>query len=307
MKYYILYNDENKGPLELPELEQFGLNPSSRLWAPGWPSWKDASEVEEVATYLKEKEDRLSRTETEPAKTPACPTNIPSSPQAGTSTIKDPDRDPDGPSQHSQPDIPPAPPVAGTATYPPAPAGPQQVEWYLGINNRETGPFREEQLVNAGLRRDTMVWCESMPTWAPAHTVPELAYLLPQPYQQQQPVQDNTIGYMPDINVMQYDVANPWLTTIIGIGLFILALVLAIITASRLIVSISLVAGTMSAELVLLFCGIISASRVSVAKDSGRYVLAGRRSGAARAWGWTSIILALALCIAYSVILAASI
>lgn len=146
-----------------------------------------------------------------------------------------------------------------------------------------------------------------MPTWAPAHTVPELAYLLPQPYQQQQPVQDNTIGYMPDINMMQYDVANPWLTTIIGIGLFILALVLAIITASRLIVSISLVTGTMSAELVLLFCGIISASRVSVAKDSGRYVLAGRRSGAARAWGWTSIILALALCIAYSVILAASI
>ena len=65
--------------------------------------------------------------------------------------------------------------------------------YYLGPNNVQMGPVDLSQLRGL-ISLDTMVWCEGMTNWMPAHQVPEVAnlFIAPQPqpqppYQQPQP------------------------------------------------------------------------------------------------------------------------
>ena len=57
-------------------------------------------------------------------------------------------------------------------------------EYYIGINNKQLGPFPINQLLINGMKPDTLVWCQGMAGWEKAINVPELAVL----FTPQQPV-----------------------------------------------------------------------------------------------------------------------
>ncbi len=73
------------------------------------------------------------------------------------------------------------------------------MQYFIIVNGQQVGPMPKEQLVNYGLCPTSKVWCEGMPNWADASTVPDLQSILypqqpptPQPphqggYQQPQP------------------------------------------------------------------------------------------------------------------------
>lgn len=74
--------------------------------------------------------------------------------------------------------------------------------YYIGLNNQQEGPFSAED-IKTKINLNTMVWCEGMPNWAPASTVPELVALLTQP--QQPPYgQPQQPPYNPYSNQQQY-------------------------------------------------------------------------------------------------------
>lgn len=66
-------------------------------------------------------------------------------------------------------------------TAPPPPPLPGNVQYYIGIEGKQTGPFdatQVQQMVAAGsIRRDTLVWKAGMPAWAAADTINELSGL----------------------------------------------------------------------------------------------------------------------------------
>jgi hypothetical protein len=51
--------------------------------------------------------------------------------------------------------------------------------YFILDNNKHEGPFSVEELKAKGIRRDTMVWKEGLPSWVPAREVEELDYILP--------------------------------------------------------------------------------------------------------------------------------
>jgi len=54
------------------------------------------------------------------------------------------------------------------------------VNYYIAEGTTQRGPFSEQDLVGAGLKRENLVWREGMPQWLPAHQVAELQpYLTP--------------------------------------------------------------------------------------------------------------------------------
>ena len=55
------------------------------------------------------------------------------------------------------------------------------MNYYIAEGASQRGPLSEQELAAIGLRPDTMVWCEGMPQWQPAGTVPALAPFLVQP------------------------------------------------------------------------------------------------------------------------------
>lgn len=52
MQYYIIHNNEQFGPLEIEELPNYGLNPSSMIWTAGMPKWVPAISVEEIRKFM---------------------------------------------------------------------------------------------------------------------------------------------------------------------------------------------------------------------------------------------------------------
>lgn len=65
-------------------------------------------------------------------------------------------------------------------------------EYYIRYNGQSVGPMPKHELKNYGLRPDSMVWTQNMPSWAPAYTVPDLRDVLgearttPPPFNQSQ-------------------------------------------------------------------------------------------------------------------------
>ena len=52
MRYYIIFNGQQVGPMPKEELVKYGLNPSSKVWGEGMPNWVDASTVAELQPLL---------------------------------------------------------------------------------------------------------------------------------------------------------------------------------------------------------------------------------------------------------------
>lgn len=50
--WYIIFNGEQVGPVELRELSKYNLTPDSMVWTEGMPDWRPAAEVPEVAGLL---------------------------------------------------------------------------------------------------------------------------------------------------------------------------------------------------------------------------------------------------------------
>ena len=157
MKYYIFHNNENHGPLEIREMEEYGLNPASLVWADGWPDWRNAGDVPEIQAYL-EKTETEAR---EKRETPPPPVQ-----QYTRNTAE-----------------------AYTGTTPPPPPGTiaeplvcedKDIEWYIAVNNREVGPVKESRLIGLGLAPDSLVWHDRLTNWTPASEVKELERLLSQ-------------------------------------------------------------------------------------------------------------------------------
>ena len=68
------------------------------------------------------------------------------------------------------------------------------MEYYIAAGQQRLGPFTIEQLATHGLQANTLVWCEGMPQWAPASTVPELFPLFSAPLASGSP-QQQSIAY----------------------------------------------------------------------------------------------------------------
>ena len=55
------------------------------------------------------------------------------------------------------------------------------MNYFLVNNEQQSGPFELDELIENGVNENSFVWTESMPDWAPAMLVPEVAALLHQP------------------------------------------------------------------------------------------------------------------------------
>lgn len=165
MKYYILYNDENRGPLELEELEEFGLNPKSRVWAPGWSNWQDAGDVPEIQEYLTRKESEARKLQEEQLnrerQRQQQAERAEQSEQAARAAWEKADKA--------------ASETAATTVQQPEIS---EIEWYIAVNDQEVGPVKQDELSGLGLTPDTLVWNDNLTSWTPARDVPELAALL---------------------------------------------------------------------------------------------------------------------------------
>jgi hypothetical protein len=53
------------------------------------------------------------------------------------------------------------------------------MNYYFASGNEQRGPHSLQELASLGLRPDTLVWCEGMPSWQRADSVPELVALIP--------------------------------------------------------------------------------------------------------------------------------
>ncbi|MEB3294421.1 MAG: SPFH domain-containing protein [Synechococcales bacterium] len=67
-------------------------------------------------------------------------------------------------------------PMAPQPAAPPPP--PPVVQWYLSRDGQNFGPYGSEQLIQAGLNRDSYVWRSGMTAWQRAQDVPEMAAIL---------------------------------------------------------------------------------------------------------------------------------
>lgn len=164
MKYYILYKGENRGPLELAEMEEFDLNPKSRVWAPGWASWKDAEEVDEIMDYFNRREAQ-AREEQEARERAEQEAKARKEQEARAAREQAKAQQAQAQAQEQ--------PAGQTGEETAQADGP---EWYYAINNRQYGPVSEAELRNMGIGPDTLVWSESVGnSWIAASQVPALA------------------------------------------------------------------------------------------------------------------------------------
>lgn len=175
MKYYILYNGENRGPLEIEELEEYGLCATSRVWAPGMLSWQNAGDIPELQSYMEKKEAQAAKARAEAkaakeaqqkaeeearmqASRAAQQASQAASRASSNASARATNAGKDF-SQHTSPQSKP-------------------VEWFMDINNSAIGPLDINELPGRGLTPDTLVWHEGMQNWSKASLVAELAYIL---------------------------------------------------------------------------------------------------------------------------------
>lgn len=52
MRYYIIYNGQQVGPMTREQLLSYGLNPNSQIWAEGMPQWVPAYTVPELMEIM---------------------------------------------------------------------------------------------------------------------------------------------------------------------------------------------------------------------------------------------------------------
>lgn len=52
MKYYIIYNGQQVGPMTREQLLSYGLNPNSQVWTEGMPQWVPAYTIPELMEII---------------------------------------------------------------------------------------------------------------------------------------------------------------------------------------------------------------------------------------------------------------
>lgn len=203
MEFYIIYEEENHGPMPVEQLSDYGLTPESRVWSAGWANWKNAGDVPEIQEYLQRRQQQLIEEEKQrrikaqqaKAEEEALQAQQAMQAQGMAQAQPIPPTQQYPPQPHATMPEQPAQPVAPQAPQPqqtyPQPPIPQQTasKWYMAINNTESGPFAENDLVSLGLTAESLVWTEGMVDWMPAGQVAALSHLLaaqpaPQPFQQ---------------------------------------------------------------------------------------------------------------------------
>lgn len=69
-KYYLIYNDEQKGPFSLEELMEQGVNEKTLVWHEDLPDWKPAGELDELRNFnLRKAPPPIKKNEVESTKT----------------------------------------------------------------------------------------------------------------------------------------------------------------------------------------------------------------------------------------------
>lgn len=58
MQYYIIHNDKQYGPMEVPELVNYGLSAKSMVWAAGMPAWVEAEKIDEIRQFIENAEPK---------------------------------------------------------------------------------------------------------------------------------------------------------------------------------------------------------------------------------------------------------
>lgn len=58
MQYYIIHNDKQYGPMEVPELVNYGLSTKSMVWAAGMPAWVEAEKIDEIRQFIENAEPK---------------------------------------------------------------------------------------------------------------------------------------------------------------------------------------------------------------------------------------------------------
>ncbi len=168
MKYYILYNEENHGPLDIEEMEQYGLNPASRVWAPGWTEWKDAGDVPEIREYIDSQASRIqamreqqkAEEEEERRKQEAAAAQQKAQEEARRRAEEEARCKAAQDKKKAQ--------AAGSGK------SADKTVWHLAIGNKEVGKFAKSDLLGAGMKRDSLVWKEGMKDWQEAGSITEL-------------------------------------------------------------------------------------------------------------------------------------
>lgn len=297
MKYYILYNDENRGPLEIEELEEFGLNPKSRIWAPGWTEWKDADQVEEIQAYFLRQETILRQAEKK-----SSDSNQSANFNRQTSSFGENNGQShiqgqaQGQTQNKPPQTPSwATSVSGADTPGASSSDVPAVEWYIAINNEEVGPVTVSSLPALGLSPDSLVWCESLPNWTPAAQVPALRHLLTntnrQPVQPKQPTLQPQMPAAPS-----EDCGKPWVMPIISIVSILIEIVIILTKATDVLwlsvpERLGLITTLFGMPVIICICSIVSAILCQSSRRQSNYHMANRRSGQATAYGWAATII----------------
>lgn len=318
MKYYILYNDENRGPLSIEEMEEFGLNPKSRVWAPGWTEWKDADCVDEIQEYFAQQESKLKEAEkAAAAATQAQQTANNSCQNTGNGhnnnwqqPASDNSRHAQGQKQVNQPTA-WATSVSGANTPGASSSEAPAVEWYIAVNNEEVGPVSENQLLSLGLNPNSLVWCDSLQNWTPACQVPALAHLLAygrihqSTVKSQQTTSKNTLTTPTNQEtLLSGNCGNPWIMPVIGC---ILTLILIIMTLSSLgqwltlSEKFRLIAVTFGVPIIICIAGIVSAILANIKLKAGNIISANRISGIATGFGGSATLIAVTSLIVYLV------
>lgn len=285
MQFYIIYNDENHGPLDVEQLSEYGLTPESRVWSAGWASWKNAGDVPEIQEYLAGLEER--RVQEEIARAAA---------QSQASFQP----------QHQTPgsvEVPPAYEATQhtAATQPTAPAAPI-TKWYLGINNVESGPYSESELLSAGMQYDSLVWTEGMSDWVQAQYIPLLKQIIdrassahvstPPSYATPPSVISETVG---DTSAATPNVGKPWVVPAISLamaGTYFLLFIIIYVTVISHYYYFSLGTGFMGliVPITATIMAVVKASSSRSKARNGQYDKAQRASGGATAAGFVAII-----------------
>lgn len=275
--YYIIVDKKQKGPYTLAELGDFGLEPSSRIFCKG--SGMKISKAEDIPEIKNYYFSGSKPAPTSDAWQPPMSDSNPSGPVSGPT--------PSGPVSN------PNPPVAELVKR----------EWHLQTNDQRFGPLTINDLKGMTLTGDSYVWREGMGDWVPASSVPELA-----PYVVAGPVITDPGSGPGNPAEDEADFGSPNPAPITGLILSLVYLLFSIYTlfgVAPLDAEEFMSSGEAAMTIIFSFlpalgfaiCGLVNGSQGSALFTQGFIKKACKKSGAATAYGWSSIAISVLLII----------
>ncbi len=323
-EYYLIINDSQKGPFALEELGNYGIERSTRVFRLGATGFVNAEEIKEI----KDLYFSASRVYTKPEINTPSPrdTDAPSINMKSLGEAARRERERRRQIEEAQrrgeetsfsfhgtntaggfpppaPEIPVAPPV-------------EPKEWYLIDNGLQQGPVSLTELKSYPLTDQTTVWRAGMAEWQPASSVPEIApFVAPVPAPIPSPVSVTAPPPISAAAVVETSMVSdtsaedaraygsPNIVPIAGLILSLLDIAAIAYFGAELlgfefdinVVVASLVLG--GVPLLLSLAGIVNASSARRLYFSNRIKRACKKSGAATAYGWASVIIALGMAI----------